>query len=100
MTMAKRNPKAGKHPTGRVTPKGTRPGSPPPPSSRYTPPVPKATRTSSRLVPILMFGLFALGLVTIILNYVGVLPGDTSNGYLILGLAFITGGFVASTQFR
>ncbi len=98
--MAKRNARDEKRSTGRVTAKGTRPGSPPPPSRRYTPPAPKDKRVPSRIVPIVMFGLFALGLVTIILNYLGVLPGDTSNGYLILGLALITGGFVAATQYR
>ncbi len=98
--MAKRDTKGGKNLTGRVTPKGTRPGPPPPPSGRYTPPTPNIKKSSPRWVPALMFALFALGIIVIILNYVGVLPGETSNAYLMLGLAFITGGFITATQFR
>jgi hypothetical protein len=86
---------------GRVTPKGgSEPVSRPDPSSRYTPPVPKEFKVSPMWVPVLMFALLGLGLVVIFLNYLGVLPGDTKNSYLLLGLAFILGGIMTATQYR
>ncbi len=86
---------------GRVTPKGgpasaARPDA----SSRYTPPVPKEYKVSPWYIPVLMFGLLGIGLVVIFLNYLGVLPGDTKNSYLLVGLAFILGGIMTATQYR
>jgi hypothetical protein len=109
--------------TGRVTPKGTAPRGAPakgatakgamtaaagqtpagrvaPASSRYTPPVVRSQKVSPRWVPVLMFALLGLGVLTIILNYLGVLPGSSDNRYLLAGLAAITGGFVTATQYR
>lgn len=81
----------------RVTPKST-----PAASTRYTPPTPHYEDLPSPLwVPVLMFSLFALGMLTIFFNYVElVLPGATSNWYLLLGLGFILGGIITATQFR
>ena len=87
-------------PGGRVTPKGTRSGSRPPSSTRYTPPVPREVKVSPKWVPILMFTLLGIGLVVIFLNYLGVLPGGMSNAYLGLGLAAICGGIITATQYR
>ncbi|MEO7837325.1 MAG: cell division protein CrgA [Acidimicrobiales bacterium] len=87
--------------TGRVTPKGSVPGRPPPPpSNRYTPPIPKEDKVSPRWVPIVMFTLLVIGMGIIITNYLEILPGDAKNEYLFLGLGFITGGFIAATQYR
>lgn len=88
---------------GRTTPKGT--GSTksmahPEASSRYTPPVPKEFKVSPPWVPVLMFGLLALGLIVIFCNYLGVLPGGTKNSYLLVGLGAILGGIVTATQYR
>ena len=47
-----------------------------------------------------MFTLLALGLVIIFLNYLGVLPGETKNSYLLIGLGFILGGIMTATQYR
>ena len=58
-------------------------------SGRYTPPIPHEKKVSPPWVPILMFTMWALGMLTIILNYVDLLPGGTNNWYLLLGLAFI-----------
>ena len=71
-------------------------------SPRYTPPSARASdMPSPRWVPVLMFTLLALGVVVILLNYVDViLPGATSNGYLLLGLALILGGIITATQYR
>ncbi len=88
-------------PGGRVTPKGTRPSDGRPAASgRYTPPVPREYKVSPRWVPVLMFTLLGLGLVVIFLNYLGTLPGGTSNAYLGAGLAAICGGIITATQYR
>jgi hypothetical protein len=82
----------------RVTEKGTTPEA----SARYTPPDPHREQLPSPMwVPVLMFTLWALGMLTIILNYVALVPGgETSNWYLLLGLGFILGGIITATQFR
>jgi hypothetical protein len=80
---------------GRVTPKGG-----PPPSGRYTPPIPKEQKVSPPWVPAIMFTCLLVGMTIIIVNYTGVLPGGTKNGYLILGLGLITGGFITATQYH
>ena len=71
---------------------------------RYTPPAPQARRAPSpRWVPILMFALWGVGLLVIILNYMGVMPGggeDGSGWYLIAGLVSILGGIMVATQYR
>jgi hypothetical protein len=68
--------------------------------SRYTPPPPKKAPPSPPWVPVLMFTGFGLGVLIIILNYLGLLPGGAKNAYLFLGLGFITGGFLLATQYR
>jgi len=73
----------------------------PPASARYTPPVPRSEKVSPVWVPILMFACLGLGMLTIILNYVNVLPGpDPSNVYLMIGLGLITVGFVTATKYH
>lgn len=86
---------------GRVTAKGgPQPAPRPDASSRYTPPVPKEFKVSPPWVPVLMFALLGIGLAVIFLNYLGVLPGNTKNSYLLLGLGFILGGIMTATQYR
>ncbi|MDH3754154.1 MAG: cell division protein CrgA [Acidimicrobiia bacterium] len=81
---------------GRVTAKGTTPE-----STRYTPPgVYSQQKVSPGWVPVLMFGLLGIGVVIILANYVGFVPGDTSNWYLLLGLGFILSGIITATQFH
>ena len=105
----------------RVTPKGTKPGdraagvptagAPPSKarggpsraseaSSRYTPPTPKSAKVSPPWVPVLMFALLILGGVLILLNYLALLPGATSNWYLFGGLGLILAGILTATQYR
>ena len=90
--------------TGRVTPKG---GKAEPPrvdagvaSGRYTPPIPREQKVSPWWVPALMFGFLGVGVLVIVLNYVGLLPGDTKNSYLLIGLGLITAGFVTATNYH
>ncbi len=87
---------------GRVTPKGTKPNSRTSPvaSSRYTPPVPKEMKVSPMWVPVLMFACLGVGMLMILTNYLGALPGGASNGYLIGGLALITVGFIIATRYH
>jgi hypothetical protein len=88
-------------PSGRVTAKGTTPASSRPnPSTRYTPPVPREEKVSPKWVPVLMFTLLGVGALLILLNYLDVLPGGTSNAYLGGGLAAICGGIIVATQYR
>ena len=49
-------------------------------------------------VPVLMFGLLAVGSLVIIVNYLGLLPGGTDNWYLLAGLGLILGGIITATQ--
>jgi hypothetical protein len=47
-----------------------------------------------------MFTGFGLGVATIVINYLGLLPGGASNVNLFIGLGFITAGFILATQYR
>jgi hypothetical protein len=85
---------------GRVTPKGGHVAAKAPASSRYTPPIPRSKKVSPTWVPVLMFALLGLGIVVILCNYVGVLPGGTKNSYLIVGLGSILGGIITATQYH
>ena len=99
--MAKKKPAKRHVPAGRVTPKGTRPGaSASSASTRYTPPVAREVKVSPIWVPILMFSLLGIGAAVIFLNYLGLMPGDTNNWYLLLGLGFILGGIMTATQYH
>lgn len=86
---------------GRVTPAKDRRGpAQAPPSSRYTPPIPRQVRVSPTWVPVLMGILLVVGGLTILLNYLEILPGAASNVYLLIGLGLITAGFVTATQWH
>ena len=45
-----------------------------------------------------MFGLLLIGMILILCNYVGWVPGGTDNIYLLVGLGFILGGIMTATQ--
>jgi hypothetical protein len=48
-----------------------------------------------------MFTALGCGLLVIMLNYLGLLPGgDAQNSDLLLGLGLMIVGFVLSTQYR
>ena len=49
--------------------------------------------------PVLLFLLVA-GLLIIVLNYVGVLPGGIHNYYLIVGIVAMVAGLVMATFYR
>ena len=79
---------------GRTTPKGATA------SGRYTPPIPREVKVSARWVAPLMFTLLIVGMVIIVVNYLGVLPGGADNKYLLIGLGLITAGFITATRYR
>jgi hypothetical protein len=86
--------------SGRTTPKADAARADRHESSRYTAPVPKYQKVSPMWVPVLMFTLLGLGALVIFLNYVGLLPGATSNWYLLAGLGLILGGIITATNFH
>lgn len=99
--MAKKKPAKRRVPAGRVTPKGTRPsGEVAGASTRYTPPVPREQKVSPIWVPILMFTFLGAGAMVIFLNYLGLLPGETNNWFLLLGLGLILMGIITATQYH
>jgi hypothetical protein len=51
-------------------------------------------------VPTLMFSLLLTGVLVIILNYMGALPGGENNKFLLVGIGEVTLGFVAATALR
>lgn len=98
----------GKSAGGRATAKGTpgRPGSKvgrytsAEESGRYTPPIPKNVRRSARWYGVALLALLLLGLLTILLNYLNVLPGGAKVWYLVVGLVMIFAGFLMATRYR
>jgi len=65
--------------------------------------VKKKPRKSPRWYPFLVLGLLALGVLIIVLNYMGLMFGThgvASGVWLWGGLAFIAAGFMAATQLR
>jgi LPXTG-motif cell wall-anchored protein len=49
----------------------------------------------------MILAFFLAGIVVIIFNYVGLMPGgQASNWYLLLGLGLIVLGFIAATRWH
>jgi hypothetical protein len=72
--------------------RSTRPYAAPPPKKK-----PKA---SPAWYGYLVLGLILLGVLVIVLNYMGAVPGGTQQHWLWIGLGVIAAGFVAATQWR
>jgi hypothetical protein len=69
-------------------------------SQRYTPPVPKNVKASSRWLGILILALFALGVLIVILIYAGLLPGGVNNLWLIGAIGSIFAGLLLATRYH
>src|SRR5271166_6869957 len=69
-------------------------------SGRYTPPIPKSVRRSPRWYGVTLLVLLLLGVLTILLNYLNVLPGGTRVWYLVGGLGMIFVGFLMATRYH
>jgi hypothetical protein len=63
-------------------------------------PPPKEDKTSSKWYVATMFTLMAIGVVVILLNYIGIFPGGTDNNYLYMGLGSIAVGFLMTLWYR
>ncbi len=68
--------------------------------SRYTPPPPKKAPPSPLWFGVAITTLLATGLLVVVTNYIGLLPGDAENRYLIIGLVLISGGFMMATGYH
>jgi hypothetical protein len=68
--------------------------------SRYTPPPPKKAPPSPLWYGVAVTTLLLTGLIVVVTNYIGLLPGDAENRYLILGLVLISGGFMMATGYH
>jgi Cell division protein CrgA len=96
----------GRSSEGRATAKGTKSGSKvgrytaPEESGRYTPPIPKDVRHSPKWFGALILIFLIGGVLAIILNYFGVLPGSPSGWYLLTGLVVMFAGFLVATRYR
>ena len=69
-------------------------------SGRYTRPVPKNIRRSASWFGPLILFLMVFGVLTILLNYLTVLPGSVSVWYLAGGLVIILISFMMATRYR
>lgn len=95
--------------TGRVTPKGTRPGQAAvaqeaptqagavSSSSRYTPPSARDMSESPRWVPVLMMVLIAIAVASILMRY---LVWTDSNLPVVVGLGFLLAGLFVATKWK
>lgn len=66
---------------------------------RYTAPIPQEFKVSPRWVPVLMLAFFVIGVLVILLNYLGAF-GSASNAYLFVGLGLIVCGFITATRWH
>jgi Cell division protein CrgA len=85
--------KSSKKSAGRATPRQTK-------SGRHTPPVSKSVKSSPRWMGPLILAFFLLGVVVVILNYAGLLPGGVNNLWLIAAIGSIFVGLLLATRFR
>ena len=79
---------------------------------RYQPPPTKKPKPSPRWFGLTILGIMFAGVIVIVLNYLGIMPGftapvfhwvvgsDTNNFYLLGGLGLIAVGFLLATQWR
>lgn len=82
---------------GRVTPKGTQPHN----AKQSVETVRElSTEPSPPWVTWVLFGLLAIGMLIIFLNYTKLLGGETNNAFTLLGLGFILGGIMTATKLR
>lgn len=68
--------------------------------SRSQPPPKEKPKQSPPWVGFLFFALMGLGVLIILLHYLGALPGGTLGYQLWVGLGFIAGSFVVATQWH
>jgi len=62
--------------------------------------VPKSAKSSPKWMGVLIIALFILGVLIIILNYAGLLPGGVNNWWLVGAIGSIFAGLIVATQYR
>ena len=70
---------------------------------RYQPPPRKKPKPSPRWFGVFILALMFVGVIMIVLNYLGLIPttgGQANNIYLFTGLGLIAAGFLAATQWK
>jgi hypothetical protein len=70
---------------------------------RYQPPPRKKPKPSPRWFGALILGCWFAGVIVVVLNYLGLMPGDhgnATNTWLFGGLGLIAAGFLLATQWR
>ncbi len=70
---------------------------------RFQPPPKKKPKPSPRWFGVLVLTIMAIGVLMIILNYLGLIPGtggQATNFWLFTGLIVIAVGFLLATQWR
>jgi len=94
--------KKGRSTSGRVTAsaKGAGSGSGSVQSNRYTPPIDRSQKVSPKWFGILIIAMFALGVLIVILNYAGLLPGGVNNAWLIGAIGAIFVGLLLATRYH
>ena len=68
--------------------------------TRYIPPPKPKPKPSPRWVPALMLTLLMIGVVDLVLYYLGLLPGKSPLWGLLSGFALIAGGFFVGVFWR
>jgi len=69
-------------------------------SNRYTPPIDRSTKVSPKWFGVLIVGMFVLGVLVVILNYAGLLPGGVNNLWLLAAIACIFVGLILATRYH
>jgi hypothetical protein len=64
------------------------------------PPVAKEQKVSPQWYVVLMFSLMGVGVLVIMANYLGILPGGQQSLFLYSGLAAIAIGFVMTLNYH
>lgn len=71
-----------------------------PKQTHHEPPPPKEVKVSPTWYVVTMFALMAVGVVIIILNYIGLMPFDDPVNWLYVGLGCIAVGFMMTLNFH
>jgi hypothetical protein len=69
-------------------------------TGRFTRPIPRSVRRSSRAYGIILLLCLVGGLAIILLNYLTILPGGASPWYLVFGLVVIFTGLMMAMRYR
>jgi hypothetical protein len=66
----------------------------------YTARKPVNSEHSPRWFGWMLVGLLCLGVLIVVLNYLGVLPGSVSGWYLVVGLVLMFSAFYLATRYK